>query len=148
MDKLNCNFNKEDFKQKITNHVQNFSRKKLKDASPQEIYQAVAFAVRDIITENWIATHSAYDKQDPKIVYYLSMEFLTGRALGNNILNLTLRDQITEVLDELDIDINLSLIEEEEADAGLGNGGLGRLAACFMDSLATMQYPADRKSVV
>lgn len=142
MNNINCNFNKEDFKDKIVNHVQNFSRKELKDATPQEIYQAVAFAVRDIITENWIATHNAYDKQDPKIVYYLSMEFLTGRALGNNILNLTLRDQVTEVLEELDIDINLSLIEEQEADAGLGNGGLGRLAACFMDSLATMQYPA------
>ena len=136
------NFDKEDFKQDIIDHVRNFSRKELKNASPQEVYQAVAFAVRDLITENWIATHNAYDQQNPKVLYYLSMEFLTGRALGNNILNLTLTHQIEEVLQELDIDMNLSLIEEQESDAGLGNGGLGRLAACFMDSLATMQYPA------
>lgn len=138
----NCHFNKEDFKKEIINHVRNFSRKGLKDATPQELYQAVSFAVRNIITENWIATHDAYEKKDPKIVYYLSMEFLTGRALGNNILNLTLTDQVKEALSELNININLSLIEEQEADAGLGNGGLGRLAACFMDSLATLQYPA------
>ena len=136
------NFNKEDFKQDIIDHVRNFSRKELKNASTQAIYQAVAFAVRDLITDNWITTHNAYERQDPKIVYYLSMEFLTGRALGNNILNLTLTHQIEEVLHELDIDMNLSLIEEQESDAGLGNGGLGRLAACFMESLATMQYPA------
>ncbi len=142
MDTNNCVFNKEEFKKEIVDHVRNFSRKDLKDATPQELYQAVSFAVRDIITENWIATHDAYDTQDPKIVYYLSMEFLTGRALGNNILNLTLTEQVKEALTELDVDINLSLIEEQEADAGLGNGGLGRLAACFMDSLATMQYPA------
>jgi len=142
MNTTSCNFNKENFKQEIIDHVRNFSRKDLKDANPQEIYQAISFAVRDIITENWIATHHAYDQQDPKIVYYLSMEFLTGRALGNNILNLTLTEQVKEVLDELDMDMNLSLIEEQEADAGLGNGGLGRLAACFMDSLATLQYPA------
>ncbi len=142
MNTSSCNFNKENFKQEIINHVRNFSRKDLKDATPQELYQAVSFAVRDIITENWIATHHAYDQKNPKMVYYLSMEFLTGRALGNNILNLTLTERVKEVLDELDIDMNLSLIEEEEADAGLGNGGLGRLAACFMDSLATLQYPA------
>ena len=142
MNTTNCKFDKDKFKYEIINHVQNFSRKELKDATPQELYQAVSFAVRDIITENWIATHDAYDRQDPKIVYYLSMEFLTGRALGNNILNLTLTEQVKEALNELDIDINLSLIEEQEADAGLGNGGLGRLAACFMDSLATLQYPA------
>lgn len=142
MDKMSCNFNKEEFKQEIIDHVRNFSRKELKDATPQELYQAVSFAVRDIITENWIATHNAYDQQDPKIVYYLSMEFLTGRALGNNLLNLTITEQVSQALDELEIDMNLSLIEEQEADAGLGNGGLGRLAACFMDSLATMQYPA------
>lgn len=142
MNTTNCKFNKEDFKQEIVDHVRNFFRKDLKDATPQELYQAVSFAVRDIITQNWIATHSTYDKKDPKTVYYLSMEFLTGRALGNNILNLTLTDKIKEALNELDLDINLSLIEEQEADAGLGNGGLGRLAACFMDSLATLQYPA------
>ena len=142
MTKLNCKFDKEKFKYEIENHVQNFSRKELKDANPQEIYQAVAFAVRDIISENWIETHRVYDQEDPKIVYYLSMEFLTGRALGNNILNLTLEQEVKDALQELDIDISLSLIEEQEADAGLGNGGLGRLAACFMESLATLQYPA------
>ncbi len=138
----NYSFNKEDFKQDIIDHVRNFSRKELKNASPQELYQAVAFSVRDLITENWIATHNAYDTQNPKIVYYLSMEFLTGRALGNNILNLNLTHQVEKALEELDIDMDLSLIEAQEADAGLGNGGLGRLAACFMDSLATMEYPA------
>lgn len=135
-------FNKDKFKSEILDHIRNFSRKTLDDASPQEIYQAVAFAVRDAITADWIETQRAYTNKAPKIVYYLSMEFLVGRTLGNNLVNMGILKEVEEALNELNIDIDLDLIEEQEPDAGLGNGGLGRLAACFLDSLATLSYPA------
>ena len=104
------------------------------------MFQAVAFAVKDVIIDEWIATHKEYEKKDAKTVYYLSMEFLMGRALGNNIINICARKEIAEVLEELGFDLNV--IEDQEPDAALGNGGLGRLAACFLDSLATLGYPA------
>ena len=115
-------------------------RRKLEEATPQQIYQAVAYSVKDDIIDNWIETHKAYEKQDKKMVYYMSMEFLMGRALGNNMINLLCYDDVRETLEELGLDLNL--IEDQEPDAALGNGGLGRLAACFLDSLATLGYPA------
>lgn len=135
-------FNKNKFKNEILDHIRNFSRKTLEDASPQEIYQAVAFAVRDILTDDWIETQQAYTQHAPKILYYLSMEFLIGRALGNNLVNMGILSDVQEALGELSIDIDLEIIEDQEPDAGLGNGGLGRLAACFLDSLSTLSYPA------
>lgn len=135
-------FNKEKFKGEIIDHIRNFSRKTLEDASPQEIYQAVAFAVRDVITDDWIETQRAYTNHSPKILYYLSMEFLVGRALGNNLVNMGILEEVEEALKELNIEIDLDIIEDQEPDAGLGNGGLGRLAACFLDSLSTLSYPA------
>ena len=115
-------------------------RRTIDEASPQQVFQAVAYAVKDVIIDEWIATHKEYEKQDVKTVYYLSMEFLMGRALGNNIINICARDEIREVLKELGFDLNV--IEDQEPDAALGNGGLGRLAACFLDSLANLGYPA------
>lgn len=97
-----------------------------------QMFQAVSYAVKDIIIDEWIATHKEYEKQDAKTVYYLSMEFLMGRALGNNIINIGAREEIKEALDEMGIDLNV--LEDQEPDAALGNGGLGRLAACFLDS--------------
>lgn len=135
-------FDKEKFKNEILDHIRNFSRKTLEDASPQEIYQAVAFAVRDVITDDWIETQHACNEASPKILYYLSMEFLVGRALGNNLVNMGILSDVEEVLKELNIQIDLDIIEDQEPDAGLGNGGLGRLAACFLDSLSTLSYPA------
>ena len=135
-------FNKTKFKNEILDYIRNFSRKTLEDASPQEIYQAVAFAVRDVITDDWIETQRAYTNQSPKILYYLSMEFLVGRALGNNLVNLGILKDVQSALKELEIEMDLDLIEDQEPDAGLGNGGLGRLAACFLDSLSTLSYPA------
>ncbi len=137
---MNASFDKEEFKRGIVYTLKSKYRKQVEDATPQEVFQAVAFAVKDIIVDEWIATHKQYDKQDAKIVYYLSMEFLMGRALGNNIINLMAHDQIREALEEMGFDLNV--IEDQEPDAALGNGGLGRLAACFLDSLATLGYPA------
>ena len=125
-------FDKEEFKKSIINNCKMLYRRNLEDANDQQKFQSVAYAVKDIIIDKWIAAQKAYKKQDAKIVYYMSMEFLMGRALGNNM--------IKEVLDELGMDINV--IEDQEPDAALGNGGLGRLAACFMDSLATLGYSA------
>ncbi len=133
-------FNKEDFKKEVIENVKSISRKTIETASEEQIYQAVALAVKDIIMDRWIATHKTYDDEDARILYYLSMEFLMGRALGNNIINLMSQKEISEALKELGL--NLNLIEDQEPDAALGNGGLGRLAACFMDSLATLEYPA------
>ena len=135
-------FNKEKFKGEILDHIRNFSRKTLEDASPQELYQAVAFAVRDIITDDWIETQHTYNSNTPKTLYYLSMEFLVGRALGNNLVNMGIMSSVQEVLEELNFTIDINKIEAQEPDAGLGNGGLGRLAACFLDSLSTLSYPA------
>ena len=133
-------FDKENFKKELESNVRMLFRRKLEEATPQQIYQAVAYSVKDDIIDNWIETHKAYEKQDKKMVYYMSMEFLMGRALGNNMINLLCYDDVRETLEELGLDLNL--IEDQEPDAALGNGGLGRLAACFLDSLATLGYPA------
>ncbi len=133
-------FDKEKFKKELESNVRMLFRRKLEEATPQQIYQAVAYSVKDDIIDNWIETHKAYEKQDKKMVYYMSMEFLMGRALGNNMINLLCHDDVRETLEELGLDLNL--IEDQEPDAALGNGGLGRLAACFLDSLATLGYPA------
>ncbi|MDD7209360.1 MAG: glycogen/starch/alpha-glucan phosphorylase [Lachnospiraceae bacterium] len=133
-------FDKEKFKEELEANVRMLFRRSLNEATPQQIYQAVAYSVKDDIIDNWIETHKAYEKQDKKMVYYMSMEFLMGRALGNNMINLLCYDEVRETLEELGIDLNL--IEDQEPDAALGNGGLGRLAACFLDSLATLGYPA------
>lgn len=133
-------FKKETFKKSVKDHVKTLYRKTLEEASRQEVYQAVSYAVKDVIIDQWLATQQAFDREDPKMVYYMSMEFLMGRALGNNLINLTAYDEVKEALDELGFDINA--IEDEEMDPALGNGGLGRLAACFMESLATLGYPA------
>ena len=133
-------FDKAKFKQELESNCRMLFRRHIADATPQQIYQAVAYSVKDDIIDNWIETHKAYEKQDVKIVYYMSMEFLMGRALGNNMINLTCYDEVRETLEEMGLDLNL--IEDQEPDAALGNGGLGRLAACFLDSLATLNYPA------
>ena len=110
--------------------------KKSVKATQEQIFQAVSYSVKDVIIDNWLATQKAYDEQDPKIVYYMSMEFLMGRALGNNLINLCAYGEVKEALEELGFDLNC--IEDQEPDPALGNGGLGRLAACFLDSLATL----------
>ena len=133
-------FDKEKFKKELESNVRMLFRRNLDEATTQQIYQAVAHSVKDDIIDNWIETHKAYEKQDKKMVYYMSMEFLMGRALGNNMINLLCYDEVRETLEELGLDMNL--IEDQEPDAALGNGGLGRLAACFLDSLATLGYPA------
>ena len=133
-------FNKEESLAAVRNNVRNLFRKKIEDATQQELFQAVAYAVKDEIIDRWMATQQEMDKQDPKILYYMSMEFLMGRALGNNLINLTVYDQVKEALEEVGLDLNV--IEDEERDPALGNGGLGRLAACFMESLASLNYPA------
>ena len=133
-------FDKEKFKKELESNVRMLFRRNLDEATTQQIYQAVAYSVKDDIIDNWIETHKAYEKQDKKMVYYMSMEFLMGRALGNNMINLLCYDEVRETLEVLGLDMNL--IEDQEPDAALGNGGLGRLAACFLDSLATLGYPA------
>ena len=132
--------NKEEFKKDIENYAKVLFRKSIKEASDQEKFQAVSYAVKDIVVDQWMATHKTYEEQDVKTVYYLSMEFLTGRALGNIIINLKVNKAIKEAVEELGM--NLDVIEDQEPDAALGNGGLGRLAACFLDSLSTLGYPA------
>ena len=133
-------YDKEDFKKQVVSNVKNMNRKTIDEASKQQVFQAVAYTVKDYIIDRWIATHREFEKEDAKTVYYMSMEFLMGRALGNNMINLTCYKEVKEALDELGFDLNV--IEDQEPDAALGNGGLGRLAACFMDSLATLEYPA------
>ena len=140
MANTNLKFDKEAFKKEVEANVKTLYRKTLKEANQQQIFQAVSYAIKDTIIDNWLETQRAYDEQDPKIVYYMSMEFLMGRALGNNLINLQAYDGVKEALDELGIDLNV--IEDQEPDAALGNGGLGRLAACFLDSLATLNYAA------
>ncbi len=133
-------FDKEAFKKEVISNVKSLYRRTIDDASQQQVFQAVCYAIKDTIIDQWIATHKEYEKRNAKTVYYLSMEFLMGRALGNNLINLTFYDEVKEALDELGFDINV--IEDQEPDAALGNGGLGRLAACFLDSLSTLGYPA------
>ena len=137
--KKKVDFDKEGFKKEVINNVKTLYRKTIDEATQQQVFQAVAYAIKDDIIDRWIATHKEYEKQNVKTVYYLSMEFLMGRALGNNLINLTFYDEIKEALEELGFDLNV--IEDQEPDAALGNGGLGRLAACFLDSLATLGYP-------
>lgn len=133
-------FEKETFKKEVVENVKYLYRKTMDEASEQEIFQAVSYVVKDVIIDQWLATQQEFDKADPKIVYYMSMEFLMGRALGNNLINLTVYNEVKEALEEMGI--NLNAIEDQEPDPALGNGGLGRLAACFMESLATLGYPA------
>ena len=133
-------FDKELFKRSVVYNVKTLYRKDMDEATPQQIFQAVSYAIKDQVMDNWIDTQRAYEKEDPKMVYYMSMEFLMGRALGNNIINLQGYAPVKEALEELGLDLNV--VEDQEPDAALGNGGLGRLAACFMDSLATLGYPA------
>lgn len=132
--------NKEEFKKKLAANVKTLSRKTIETATKEQLYEALVFTIRDYVTDKWLETHETYDKSGCKIVCYLSMEFLMGRFLGNAILNMTMLSDVKEVLSELDIDYNL--LEEVERDPGLGNGGLGRLAACFLDSLSTLELPA------
>ena len=137
---MNYRIDKEAFKKDVVYNVKSLYRKTIDEATPQQVYQAVSLAVKDMIIDRWIATHREYDKNDAKIVYYMSMEFLTGRFLGNNIINLCESKDVADALKELGFDLNA--IEDQERDPALGNGGLGRLAACFLDSLATLGYPA------
>ena len=135
-----ADFDKESFKKDVINNVKNLFRKTIDEATQEQVFQAVSYAVKDHIIDRWIATQKAYEEKNAKTVYYLSMEFLMGRALGNNMINLACYEQVKEALSELGFDLNV--IEDQEPDAALGNGGLGRLAACFLDSLATLNYPA------
>ncbi|MDY2818815.1 MAG: glycogen/starch/alpha-glucan phosphorylase [Hominisplanchenecus sp.] len=133
-------FSKKAFIESVKSNLKTLYRRTLEDATKQQVFQAVSYAVKDTIIDNWMATQKAYEEEDPKMVYYMSMEFLMGRALGNNLINLTEYNEVKEALDEIGFDLNV--IEDEEPDAALGNGGLGRLAACFLDSLATLGYAA------
>lgn len=131
---------KENLKKEISNNVKRLYRRTVEEATPQQLFQAVSYTIKEEIVDRWIATQEQYKKEDPKTVYYLSMEFLMGRAMGNNLINLCGYDQVKEALEEMGIDLNV--IEDQEPDAALGNGGLGRLAACFLDSLTTLGYAA------
>lgn len=136
----NPRFEKETFKKEVKHNVKTLYRKTIEEATPQQLFQAVSYAVKEVIIDDWIATQNQFKKDDPKTVYYMSMEFLMGRALGNNLINMTAYKEVKAALDEMGIDLNA--IEDEEPDPALGNGGLGRLAACFLDSLATLGYAA------
>ena len=133
-------FKKEAFKQSVKDNIKFLYRKTLEEATKEQVFQAVSYTVKDVIIDNWLETQNAYEEQDPKVLYYMSMEFLMGRALGNNLINLGAYGEVKEALDELGFDLNC--IEDQEPDPALGNGGLGRLAACFLDSLATLNYCA------
>ena len=136
----NPRFEKDVFKRDVRNNVKTLFRKEVEEATPQQLFQAVSYAVKEAIIDDWLATQKQYEKDDPKTVYYMSMEFLLGRALGNNLINMTAYKEVKEALEEMGIDLNV--IEDQEPDPALGNGGLGRLAACFMESLATLGYAA------
>ena len=136
----NPRLKKDVFKKEVRDNVKRLFRREIEEATPQQLYQAVSVAIKEAIVDDWYATQKAYDEQDPKIVYYMSMEFLMGRALGNNLINMTAYKDIAEALDEMGIDLNM--VEDQEPDPALGNGGLGRLAACFLDSLASLGYAA------
>lgn len=137
---MRTTFEKEKFQEVVKNNVKRLYRKTIEEANQQQLFQAVSYAVKDEIIDKWLATQEQFKKNDPKTVYYMSMEFLMGRALGNNLINMTEYKEVAEALDEMGI--NLNAIEDQEPDAALGNGGLGRLAACFLDSLATLGYAA------
>ena len=137
---INPRFEKEAFKKEVEQNVKQLFRKTVDEVSQQELYQAVSYVVKDAIIDDWIATQKQYEKDDPKIVYYMSMEFLLGRALGNNLINMTAYKEVKEALEEMGL--NLNELEDQEPDPALGNGGLGRLAACFLDSLASLGYAA------
>ena len=137
---INPRFEKKAFKKDVEQNVKQLFRKTVDEASQQELYQAVSYVVKDAIIDDWIATQKQYEKDDPKIVYYMSMEFLLGRALGNNLINMTAYKEVKEALEEMGL--NLNELEDQEPDPALGNGGLGRLAACFLDSLASLGYAA------
>ena len=130
---------KEALKQSIVDNVKVLYKKTIDEATTEQVFQAVSYAVKDIIIDNWIKTHKAYEEKDVKVLYYMSMEFLMGRALGNNLINLGEINEVKEALDEMGFDLNA--IEDEEPDPALGNGGLGRLAACFLESLSSLNYP-------
>ena len=134
----NPRFEKDVFKRDVRNNVKTLFRKEVEEATPQQLFQAVSYAVKEAIIDDWLATQKQYEKDDPKTVYYMSMEFLLGRALGNNLINMTAYKEVKEALEEMGLDLNV--IEDQEPDPALGNGGLGRLAACFLDSLATLGY--------
>ena len=134
----NPRFEKDVFKRDVRNNVKTLFRKEVEEATPQQLFQAVSYAVKEAIIDDWLATQKQYEKDDPKTVYYMSMEFLLGRALGNNLINMTAYKEVKEALEEMGIDLNV--IEDQEPDPALGNGGLGRLAACFLDSLATLGF--------
>ena len=134
----NPRFEKDVFKRDVRNNVKTLFRKEVEEATPQQLFQAVSYAVKEAIIDDWLATQKQYEKDDPKTVYYMSMEFLLGRALGNHLINMTAYKEVKEALEEMGIDLNV--IEDQEPDPALGNGGLGRLAACFLDSLATLGY--------
>jgi starch phosphorylase len=127
------------FKQGVLSRIKRHYGKTLAEANPQELYSEVSDTVMELILDNWLETRRETFDQGGKQAFYLSAEFLMGRALSNNLVNLTAERDVKEVLEELGVDYNL--IEDREADAGLGNGGLGRLAACFLDSLATLDLP-------
>ena len=138
--KATLSFDKDLFKRSVVYNVKTLYRKSMEEATPRQIFQAVSYAIKDAVVDHWMTSQKEYEKQDPKMVYYLSMEFLMGRALGNNIINLQAYKPVKDALDELGVDLNV--IEDQEPDPALGNGGLGRLAACFLDSLATLGYSA------
>ncbi len=137
---MHTTFDKEQFQKIVKNNVKRLYRKTIEEANQQQLFQAVSYAVKDEIIDQWLATQEQFKKDDPKTVYYMSMEFLMGRALGNNLINMTQYKEVAEALEEMGIDLNV--IEDQEPDAALGNGGLGRLAACFLDSLASLGYAA------
>ncbi len=132
-------FNAKEFKENLTSRLKLQYGKDLSQATKHDLFDAVSASALELIMDNWMKTRAAYDKKPTRQVYYLSAEFLMGRAMSNNLINAQIKDAVVEVLKDMDIDY--TSIEDEEPDAGLGNGGLGRLAACFLDSLATLDYP-------
>ena len=138
--KTQLSFDKDLFKRSVVYNVRTMYRREMGEATRQQVFQAAAYALKDQIIDDWMRTQKAFDEQNPKTLYYLSMEFLMGRAFGNDVINLQAFQPVSEALKELGFDMNK--VEDEEPDPALGNGGLGRLAACFLDSLATLNYPA------
>ena len=138
--KMQLRFDKDLFKRSVEYNVRTMYRREMSEATRQQVFQASAYALKDQIIDNWMRTQKAFEEKNPKTLYYLSMEFLMGRAFGNDLINLQAFAPVQEALAELGFDINE--VEDEEPDPALGNGGLGRLAACFLDSLATLNYPA------